>query len=193
MKVARGSLVLLLIQLALVSSIAAKYFYEKLTCPRVWTRSVVYDPEMLMRGRYASLQLIVDGCRSTLPSAEQAAMPRDKNGMPLGKVYLVRAPQPVQFSARLTVEGNKLEVIRIPESQSQSDALTITASPGLNCSEMRLDAPVDFYLAEHAQNPAALRTGQELWVEVTVPPKGPPRPTQLAIKDNGVWTPLNFN
>ena len=115
MKVAKSSLVLLLIQLAIVSSIAAKYLYERFTCPRVWTRSMVYDPELLMRGRYASLQLMVDGCKSTLPSAENAAMPRDKNGLPVGKVYGIRAEQPVQFSARLLVEGNKLEAIRIPE------------------------------------------------------------------------------
>jgi len=198
MKVGRSyisgaSVALLFIQLAIVSSIAAKYLYQRFTCPRVWTRSVVYDPEMLMRGRYASLQLMVDGCKSTLPSAEQAAMPRDVKGLPVGKVYSVRAEQPVQFSARLTVEGNKLEVIRIPESQSQTGAQIVTATPGLNCTEMRLDAPIDFYLAEHAKNPAILGPGQELWVEVTVPPKGPPRPTQLAIKDKGEWKPLNLN
>src|SRR5208283_3048759 len=31
---------------------------------------------------------------------------------------------------------------------------------------------------------------QELWIEVTVPPQGPPRPLQMAVKDNGVWKPL---
>ena len=193
MKVAKASLVLLLIQLTIVSSIAAKYLYERFTCPRVWTRTVVYDPELLMRGRYASLQLLVDGCKSTLPSAEQAAMPHDVKGLPVGNVYNIRADQPVQFSARLAVEENKLEAIRIPESQNQSGAQTVTATPGLSCTEMRLDSPIDFYLAEHAKNPAIFSAGQELWVEVTVPPKGPPRPTQLAIKDNGVWRPLNLN
>lgn len=119
--VSGASLALLIIQLAIVSSIAAKYLNQRWKCPRVWTRSVVYAPEMLMRGRYASLQLMVDGCKSTLPSAGQAAMPRDKNGLPVGKVYGIRADMPVQFSARLTVEGDKLEAIRIPESQSQAD------------------------------------------------------------------------
>ena len=33
-----------------------------------------------MRGRYLSLQLTVDGCQSTLPSAKQADFPRDVNG-----------------------------------------------------------------------------------------------------------------
>lgn len=192
MKVAKSSLVLLAIQLALVCSIAGKYLYQRLTCPKVWVRAAVYDPEMLMRGRYASLQLTVDGCQSTLPSASQAAMPRDKNGVATGKVFAINSPENVNFAARLRVDANKLEAIRLPESQSQSGAQTVTATPGAPCTSMRLDTPVDFYLPESASNPASLHAGQELWVEVTVPPQGPPRPTQLATKDNGVWKPLNL-
>ena len=33
---------------------------------------------------------------------------------------------------------------------------------------------------------------QELWAEVTVPRKGPPRPIQLAIKNGTDWRPLNL-
>src|ERR1017187_7540995 len=68
MKLAKTSIVLLAIQLALVSSIAAKYLYQRATCPRVWTRTAAYDPNLVMRGRYLSVQLIVDGCHSTPPT-----------------------------------------------------------------------------------------------------------------------------
>jgi hypothetical protein len=64
--------------------------------------------------------------------------------------------------------------------------------PGSPCDALRLQQPVDFYIAEHAADPTALRQGEELWIEVTVPPKGPPRPLQLALKDNGAWKPLAF-
>jgi len=48
-------------------------------------------------------------------------------------------------------------------------------------------------LAEHATSPLPLSKGQELWAEVTVPPKGPPRPIQLALKEaDGAWKPLAF-
>jgi hypothetical protein len=72
---------------------------------------------------------------------------------------------------------------------------------------MRLQDPVSFYLPEHAQDPTPAWHGHwdaehsswtadpnasELWVEVTIPPKGPPRPTQLALKENGVWKPIAF-
>jgi hypothetical protein len=31
-----------------------------------------------------------------------------------------------------------------------------------------------------------------LWVEVTVPPSGPPRPIQLAVSSEAGWQPLKF-
>ena len=57
---------------------------------------------------------------------------------------------------------------------------------------MRLAQPVNFYIPEHAADPTRLKPGQELWIEVTVSPKGPPRPLQLALKNNGAWKPLAF-
>ena len=79
-KLSAASVAVLVIQLALVCSIAVKYLYQRWTCPGVWTRTAAYDPELVMRGRYLSLQLTVDGCESTLPSARQAEFPRDVNG-----------------------------------------------------------------------------------------------------------------
>jgi hypothetical protein len=192
MKISKTSLVLLAIQLVLVSSIAAKYLYQRLACPRVWTRAAVYDPEMLMRGRYLSLQLRVDGCQSTLPNAEQAIFPRDKNGVAGGPTFQIQGAQQIQFPATLKVDGNKLVAIRIPEDDSRPRGITISALPGSSCDNMRIDTPVDFYIAEHAPDPSRVHPGQELWIEVTVPPKGPPRPIQLALKDGGVWRPLAF-
>src|SRR5208337_4796749 len=74
------SIALLLIQVALVSSIATKYLYQRTTCPRVWTRATAHDQQLPMRGRYLSLQLTVDGCQSTLPSALRATFPRNADG-----------------------------------------------------------------------------------------------------------------
>jgi hypothetical protein len=190
MKLSKASIALLAIQLALVSSLAGKYLYQRWRCPRVWTRTVAYDPESPMRGRYLNVQLVVDGCQSTLPSAKEAAMPRNLNGVPVGSRFSINAPGVVTFPATLKVEGNKLVAIRIPEDDSQARGQMVSAQPGSSCENLRLDAPVDFYIAEHAASPAPVKPGQELWVEVTVPPKGPPRPVQLALKQGGDWKPL---
>ena len=192
MKIAKVSLVLLGIQVAIVSTVALKYFYQRATCPRVWTRASSYDPYLIMRGRYLSLQLTVDGCSSTLPSAKNAQFPRNVNGTPAGPTFNVNAPDTLWFQARLGVKDNKLIATRVPESGSSVTTQSVSASPGSACDQMRLSVPVDFYISEHANDPTFLKHGQELWIEVTVPPKGPPRPLQLALKDNGVWKPLAF-
>jgi len=192
MRFSKASVVLLVIQLAIVSTVAAKYLYQRATCPRVWTRANAYDPSLVMRGRYLSLQLTVDGCSSTLPSAKDAQFPRNMNGVPGGNTFSVRAANTVWFQAKLAVKDNKLIAIRVPESDTSSERQTIAGSPGASCSQMQLSQPVNFYIPEHATDPTRLDAGQELWIEVTVPPKGPPRPLQLALKHNGAWKPLAF-
>jgi hypothetical protein len=185
------SVALLAIQLGLVSLIAAKYLYQRSTCPRVWTRAAAYDPQLPMRGRYLSLQLTVDGCKSTLPSAKEATFPRDVNGAIRPGPFTLR-PQAVYFSADLKVENNKLEAMRIQDPNIQSRGQLVAAMSAAHCEDMRLEAPVNFYIPDTAQNPLPLKSNQELWIEVTVPPKGGPRPLQLALKQGGAWKPLAF-
>ena len=192
MKFSKTSIVLLLIQLALVSSIAAKYLYQRSTCPRVWVQAAAYDPEMVMRGRYLSLRLTVDGCQSTLPSALHAIFPRNSDGTTRKGGFHVNWQGAVRFRAKLKVENNRLLAIRIPEADLSSKGVGVTAWPDSSCDVMRLDEPVDFYIAEHAADPTPLQPGQELWIEVTIPPQGPPRPLQLALKQDGAWKPLAF-
>jgi hypothetical protein len=196
MKLAKTSIALLVIQLAIVSLIAAKYLYQRWTCPRAWTRTVANDLDLPMRGRYLSEQLVVDGCQSTLPSARLATMPRNVDGLPVGMKYSIQSPGPVRFPATVKVQNNKLVALRIPDSDNMSPAppgsQMVAAWPGSSCEDLRLDTPVNFYIAEHAAIPTPLKPNQELWIEVTVPPTGPPRPIQLALKQDGVWKPLGF-
>jgi hypothetical protein len=188
MKISKTSIALLLIQLAIVSSVAAKYLYQRWSCPRVWVRTVAIDPELPMRGRYLSLQLVVDGCQSTLPSAKAAAFARDINGAAVQGPYMLRAS--AIFHADLKVEKNHLLAIALQDDQNGTLGQEVSVWPGAACNSMRLDTPVDFYIPEHASDPSRLKPGQELWIEVTVPPKGPPRPIQLALKDNSGWKAL---
>ncbi|MGA9060561.1 MAG: hypothetical protein WB341_02745 [Terracidiphilus sp.] len=185
------SVALLILQLALVSSIAAEYLYQRWRCPRVWTRAAAFDRQLPMRGRYLSLQLTVDGCQSTLPSAKEATFPRDVNSAIKPGPFVLR-PQPVYFRANLKVDNNRLVAVRVEGQEDQTSGEEVSAAPGAHCDQMRLESPVGFYIAEHAQSPLPLQPGQELWIEVTVPPKGPPRPLQLAVKQGSAWNPLKF-
>ena len=90
------------------------------------------------------------------------------------------------------MDGNKLLAIRIPEADLRSTGVMVEALPGSSCDALHVVAPVDFYIADHATDPTPLKQGQELWIEVTIPPQGPPRPIQLALKQDGAWRPLAF-
>ncbi len=186
-----ASFVLLVIQLALVSTIAAKYLYQRWTCPRVWTRAVAFDPSLPMRGRYLALQLTVDGCQSTLPSAKNATFPRDVNGAVKPGPYFLR-PMAVTFNANLKVVNNTLVAVRLEGTEDASAGDAVVGTEGSSCDRMQLASSTDFFISDTAQNPLPLKPGQELWIEVTIPPKGPPRPMQLALKDNGAWKPLDL-
>ncbi len=185
------SIALLIIQLLVVSSIAGKYLWQRWRCPRVWTRAAAIDPDLPMRGRYLSLHLTVDGCQSTLPSAKFATFPRDVNGAIKPGPYVLR-PQPVLFRANLKAENNQLLALRVEGQEDSNAGEEVSASPGAPCNQMQLSDPVDFYIADTAKSPLPLQPNQELWIEVTVPPAGPPRPLRLALKDSGAWKPLAF-
>ena len=53
-----------------------------------------------------------------------------------------------------------------------------------------LSEPVAFFIPEHVEDPSRRAQGEELWVEVTLPRAGAPRPIRLGIRRNGELTPL---
>lgn len=53
-----------------------------------------------------------------------------------------------------------------------------------------LDDQIAFFIPEHVPDPSIREAGEELWAEVTLPRRGPPRPIRLGVKKNGVLTPL---
>ena len=55
-----------------------------------------------------------------------------------------------------------------------------------------LQEPVLFFLPEHAENPWTQAKNAEIWAEVSVPKKGPPRPIRLAVKRGDSFTPLDI-
>jgi hypothetical protein len=52
---------------------------------------------------------------------------------------------------------------------------------------------VAFFIPEHVPDPSRRPPGEELWVEVSVPAQGPPRPIRLGVKKDGVLTPLDLD
>jgi hypothetical protein len=151
------------LHLVIVGSLGAKLLYDRATQPRVWVRTVPYDPDLPIRGRYVSLRLQVH--------AEGLQPPRKKD------------LSSSRNSVLLQVREQKLIAIPDPVDRDWSMA-------GANVSWMEekgiakafLSQPVLFFIPEHAKDPSRRPPGEELWAEVTLPKKGPPRPIRLGVK-----------
>ncbi|SPE35509.1 conserved hypothetical protein [Candidatus Sulfopaludibacter sp. SbA3] len=84
---------------------------------------------------------------------------------------------------RLHVEDGKLKAT--PDSEHGGLHVTRFQQRPWTLSE-----PVAFFIPEHAADPSRRAPGEELWVEVSVPQHGPPRPLRLGVKKDGQLTPL---
>jgi hypothetical protein len=176
--IAKG-LIVASVQVAVVASLGAKLVYDRATKPRAWARTAPFDPDLPIRGRYVSLQLIVDarGVNESLTGAKR------------------QAPTAVT----LRPDNDRLIAESIPRVRNnESGALFVANDLHIRFIERRgeefavLDQPVAFFIPEHMKDPSLRAEGEELWVEVTIPRKGPPRPIQLGIKKgDGPITPLN--
>jgi hypothetical protein len=124
----RKGIILGALQCAFVLSLTGQLLYDRATCPRVWVRTMPWDPNMPIRGRYLSLILAPDA----------------------GAPYFERT-------------NHERVVFFVQEHQTEVDSL-----------RFRRNAP-------------------ELWAEVTIPRKGPPRPIRLGLKQDGEIQPVASN
>jgi hypothetical protein len=175
MNASRKGIILAALQLALVASLGAKYAIDRARFPRVWVQTAAYDPDLPIRGRYLSVRLRIDADRvyagSQLPQGNAFNFWSDQRDVTLGAEggHLVAYPAPLPTGLRVTRWKTR-----------NGDV------------QAALSEPVDYFLPEHAIDPARRQPGEELWIEVTVPAKGPPRPIRLAVKRGDMFTPLEI-
>lgn len=151
----RGLLVALLHAL-MVSSLGGKLLWDRQRLPRVWTRAMGVDPDLPIRGRYVQLLLVVEP-RHAPANAENWGQ---------------RASLKVEEGRLVAEIGDGGEHwIRLDQPETGAPA--------------QLTDPVLFFLPEHVPDPTVRAEGEELWAEVTVPKKGPPRPIQLGVRRAG--------
>lgn len=158
------------VHVALVASLGAKLLYERTTRPQVWALAAPFDPNLPIRGRYVSLQLVVDPRGISEVNRRPGAQPPVTLRVEAGRLVAEAKPPERAFDP----SGLHLRFI-----QRQGQGLVV------------LDRPVAFFIAEHVSDPSRRTAGEELWVEVTVPEKGPPRPIRLGVrKGDGPIVPL---
>jgi hypothetical protein len=154
-----------LLHILIVTSLGGKLLYDRVHRPRVWVKTGSVDPDLPVRGRYLTLQLVVQA------------------------PWFKAAPTSyVHNEVRLEVESG---VLVAHKSESNTGLSISSWSRRPNGDAVYLDQSVAFFLPEHAEFPS-IKRGEELWAEVTIPKKGPPRPIQLALKRGTEWKPLTY-
>ncbi|HET6331107.1 MAG TPA: hypothetical protein VFF76_10005 [Holophagaceae bacterium] len=196
------SLTLMAVQLLIVMLLWGKLHYDRMKLPRFWVQAAPVDPELPIRGRYLALAAVLPvqgfvfpgipprpkGWRATDPWPD----PTDAHPV---KVRLEASPsgliaqavqQPQSAEADSSGFGPEPGIqwgrVREDERSFQPDRLTVTLNEGIPC-----------FIPERAKSPAQLADGETLWMEVTLPAKGPLRVIRLAVKDaRGTMRVLNF-
>ena len=174
----RKGLLVALVHVTIVSSLGAKLLVDRARYPRAWARTAPVDPDLPIRGRYVSLRLQA-AIGSDLVLPDEAV--RDT---PEGRVRERAEPR----LARLTASDGAL-VARAAESNDPSAVLVRAAvSDGQRVAEIL--TPVAYFIPEDVADPSVRRAGERLWVEVTVPRRGAPRPIRLGVYKDGALLPL---
>jgi len=166
-------LVVAVVQVGLVASLGAKLLYDRATLPRVWVRSAPYDPTLPIRGRYVRLQLVVSLVGQGQDSDSDDSSPRPVS-LGIAKGQLVGEMRP--RAQAHDPDSSRIRFIRLADEK-----LAV------------LDTPVAYFIPEHVPDPLQRPAGEELWVEVSMPTKGAPRPIRLGVKKgDGPIVPLDL-
>jgi hypothetical protein len=143
----------------------------------------------------ASLGAKLQMDRVTRPRVWARTMPVDPDSPLRGRYVRLRVQVDAQRwpgpdrelqRVRLEVHGQSLGVALDPVG---SGGWARQVSEGVTV----LDQPLAFFIPEHVPDPSIRQPGEELWVEVTVPKAGAPRPIRLGVKKDDVIAPLDLD
>lgn len=163
---ARG-LLLALLQGGLLLGLGGQMLLDRATRPRGWILSEPVDPHLPIRGRYVNLGLLV-------PAPEVPA----GQSRPWSGERLVLRSEAARVRATLAAGGT-------PRAQ------TLQATP--QGEFWRLGPSVAYFIPPQVADPSRRPAGERLWVEVTLPAQGPPRPIRLGVqRGDGPITPLEL-
>ena len=196
------SLTLMAIQLLIVMSLWGRLHYDRAKLPRFWVQAAPVDPELPVRGRYLDLAPVLPVRGFVFPGIP----PRPKDRKTADPWPDPMDTHPVKVSLEVSPSG--LIAQTIPEQRgAKTDSYDFGPEPGALWGRVRederslqpdrvivtLNEGIPCFIPERAKSPAQLTGGETLWMEVTLPAKGPLRVIRLAVKDaGGTMRVLNF-
>ena len=168
---AKGLLVAV-VQVNLLLLIGFSFWFDRITRPRAWVATEPVDPNLPIRGRYISLRLVVP---------LEADPPGSTS--PLGPHSTTSSST---VAVKLKVHGNRLVAFEDnggaphPGWQRRNAGAAVVA----------LQEPLAFFIPPDVNDPSVRAADDPLWVEVTLPRSGLPRPIQLGEEREGRIVPL---
>ena len=160
----RKGLIVAVLHVVIVAGVGVKLLVDRATRPRVWARTAPYDPELPIRGRYVRLSL--------------EAVPAPGFDAPLA------------YDRTVTLSARNGQLVATP-SDSGANLARISSRDDERIALLAI--PVAYFIPEHIPDPSVRKPGEELWVEVTVPSEGPPRPIRLGVRRDGALAPLQID
>jgi hypothetical protein len=154
------------LQAVLLLGVGGQLLLERALSPRGWARTEPVDPRLPIRGRYVDLRLVV-------PAADLST------GCPLDR----RRTRPVG----LAVRGDRVVASGLNIGDNPRPALLTMGPAGAVARPVQ---PLAFFLPPDVADPSRRPAGEELWVEVSLPALGAPRPIRLGVKRGDRIEPL---
>ena len=173
MSTLKKGLILALVQVLLVVAVGGKLMIDRARYPKVWVETAPYDPDLPLRGRYVRLLAVVEPTAAVFDSDVHEPTGEGFNS----DVYHQRG--------RVEVRNNRL--IMVPDEDGRIYFSKNRCGPR-EC--LTLAEPLAFFIPESIKDPSIRGEDEQLWVRVTVPPHGAPRPIELGVKKQGKLTPL---
>jgi hypothetical protein len=159
------------LHVVLVCTLGAKLLYDRAHRPRIWVKSAIYDPNLPIRGKYLALSIEV---------------PAEGFTTHMSQTYPNEYFSP--YRCDLVLRGDQL----IAVANERGEFWTNIQRRDNNLVAV-INGQTAYFLPEHNPGPILHSRGEELWIEATIPRKGPPRPIRLGIKKDGVLTPFTSN
>ena len=149
-------LMLASVDAVILASLAAILFVERAVWPRVWVKTVVANAAVPPRGRYATVRIEFEA----------------QSGLRGGEVAL-------------SVRAGRL--VATPSALPTGTRLSGSLRWGIaDAGPLLVDPPLTVFLPAYLTNPWPRPPDEEVWVEVTVPAHGAPRPIRLGVKKDGL-------
>lgn len=127
--------------------------------------------------------------RERLPRVWAKTIPADPN-MPLRGRYLslrVAVDYP-EANSQNTIASDRFSVQNGRLTARPGNRFLISSAP--QTGERFINDAIPFFIPDTLPDPSRRAAGEELWVELSVPAEGLPRPIRLGVKKNGALTPL---